>query len=495
MNKKLVSLLFLVALQLAVTAPFAGGLGLAFAASRIAASPEYLVLYAVEGVATTQAQTFYVSNGGAGTLNFNLSESTGWFGLSSNSGSAGTNKATITVTVNPSGLVSGGSPYMGDIIISNADIPQDTKKVRVRLYVLPADAYVHTYQYDAKGNLTRRITPNGDIIEYSYDASGRLTHIYYPSGEEVSYAYDASGNRTSMTDWHGTTMYTYDRLNHLQSVKYPEISAISYEYDKTGKITKITYPSQDQVSYVYDSDGRLTGVTASSGTTSYQYDNTTNNLKKKTLPNGVSTDYSYDLAKRVTDVANKKSDGSVISSYRYIYDSNNNITQETETTASGTTTKNYTYDKLNRLTRADYSDGTFEAYTYDAMGNRLTMTTSTGTTNYSYDFDNRLLSAGDTHFLYDKSGNLTQKVSPQKTEAYQYDYDNLLIQYSNGTDVVQYKYDGDGNRIAKIVNANTANYVNDVNRPIAQVIMEADGNWSATKKYVYGLDLISQEEM
>jgi YD repeat-containing protein len=192
---------------------------------------------------------------------------------------------------------------------------------------------------------------------------------------------------------------------------------------------------------------------------------------------------------------NKKSDGSIISSYHYIYDANNNITQEVETTDSETTTKTYTYDKLNRLTRADYSDGTYEAYTYDAMGNRLTKATATETISYEYDFDNRLLSAGSTYFLYDKSGNLIKKVSSDKTEEYQYDYNNLLTYYTNGTDVVQYKYDGNGNRVSKIVNGTTTNYVNDVNRPIVQVIMEADGNWSATKKYVYGLDLISQEEM
>jgi YD repeat-containing protein len=491
MSRKLITLLLLAVLG----GPLAGGIASASSASRIAASPEYLVLYATEGATAAQSQVLYVSNGGSGTLNFNLSKSTGWFGINSTSGSVGANRTAITVTVNPSGLGSGGSPYIGDITISNADIHQDTKKVRVRLYVLPADAYIHTYQYDARGNLTRRITPNGDIVEYAYDAAGRLTHIYYPSGEEVSYSYDAAGNRTFMTDWHGVTAYTYDRLNRLQSIKYPEISPISYDYDKTGKITKITYPSQDQVSYTYDGDGRLTGVTASSGTTSYQYDNATNNLKKKTLPNGVYTEYGYDTAKRVTDVANKKSDGSIISTYHYIYDANNNITQEVETTTSDTTTKNYTYDKLNRLIRADYSDGAFEAYTYDAMGNRLTKTTNAGVTNYDYDFDNRLLSAGDTHFFYDKSGNLIKKASPQKTEEYQYDYNNLLIQYSSGTDVVQFMYDGNGNRISKIVNDSATNYVNDINQPVVQVIMEADGNWSATKKYVYGLDLISQEEM
>ena len=491
MNKKLVTVLIFIIFQSVSLWSWGDG---EFPDSRIVVSPDYIALYAIEGSTAIQTQTFCISNSGTDALNFELAEASAWLSISSYSGTITTNKAIITVTINPTGLNSLTSLYMEDITISNTDIPQDTKGIRVRLYILPTDAYVRACQYDSKSNLTRRITPNGDVIEYAYDSLGKLIHIYYPNGEDVSYTYDATGNRTSMADWHGTTMYTYDRLNHLESIKYPGINPIYYDYDKTGKITKITYPSQDQVDYSYDLDGRLTSVTASSGTTSYEYDNTTNNIKKKTLPNGVYTDYSYDLAKRVTDVVNKKSDSSIISSYHYTYDANNNVTQEIEATDSGIMTKNYTYDKLNRLKRTDYSDGTFVEYTYDDMGNRLTKTTEAETINYEYDFDNRLLSAEDTYFFYDKSGNLVKKISPQKTEEYQYDYNNFLIQYSDGTDIVQFKYDGDGNRIAKVVNGNTVNYVNDINRPIVQVIMEADSNWSATKKYVYGVDLISQEE-
>lgn len=47
--------------------------------------------------------------------------------------------------------------------------------------------------------------------------------------------------------------------------------------------------------------------------------------------------------------------------------------------ASFAGTINYTYDSLNRLTKVDYGNGTTIAYTYDAAGNRLTMTSSTST--------------------------------------------------------------------------------------------------------------------
>ncbi|MBI3601499.1 MAG: RHS repeat protein [Candidatus Omnitrophica bacterium] len=463
------------------------------ATSRIVVSPQYLVLYAVQGATTSQSQTFTISNGGTGTLHFNLSNATSWLSINTSSGSVTNNKATITATVNPSGLTSSSSPYIVDITISNTDIPQDTKKVRIRLSILASDAYVHSYQYDSKGNVVRRITPNGDIIEYAYDALGHMLHIYYPNSQEVDYIYGAVGNRISMTDWHGITTYGYDQLNRLRGVIYPNINPILYDYDKSGKLTAITYPDQSKVTYTYDTDGRLTNVGYTAGTVTYTYSNTSNNLTQKTLPNGAYTTYSYDLAKRITDTINKQSNGSLISSYHYAYDANSNITQEIETTPTATTIKNYIYDKLNRLTNVNYSDGTYETYTYDSMGNRLTMTTQTGTTTYEYDSDNRLIRAGSTYYFYDKNGNTIKKVSPLKTETYQYDYNNMLTQYSDGTNTVTYQYDGDRNRIAKVVNGTITNYINDINRPVVQVLMETNANLVMTKRYVYGNELISQE--
>jgi YD repeat-containing protein len=59
----------------------------------------------------------------------------------------------------------------------------------------------------------------------------------------------------------------------------------------------------------------------------------------------------------------------------------------------------YTYDALNRLTSATYSNGTKFAYTYDAAGNVLTYAVThyglATTTTYTYDEANQLLSAND----------------------------------------------------------------------------------------------------
>ncbi len=461
--------------------------------SRIVVSPDYLVLNTVAGSTGALTRTVTVANGGAGVLNFSVSESTPWFAVSSSSGAVTMDGTVITLTVDPSGLTPAGSPYVGDVTIVNTDLPQDTKKIRVRLAVLAEDAYVLGFEYDAKGRVTRRITPNGAIMEYAYNNLGKLTGAYYPDGTTVQYTYDAAGNRTSMMDAHGTTTYVYDELNRLRRVQYPQINAIGYEYDRSGKLIKIVYPDQKEVGYTYDADGRLTVVTYPAGTATYEYDNASNTLLKKTLPNGVYTTYVYDKARRVTDVVNRKSDNAEIATYHYAYDANSNITREVETTVAGTITKTYAYDKINRLVRVDYSDGTFEAWTYDAMGNRLTMTTPSGITNYEYDSSNRLLRAGDTAFFYDRNGNLVKKVSAQKTEIFTYDFNNMLVSYVNGTENVWYQYDGDLNRIAKTVNGVTTKYINDINRSVVQVLAETNAGNALTRKYIYGNELISQE--
>ena len=66
----------------------------------------------------------------------------------------------------------------------------------------------------------------------------------------------------------------------------------------------------------------------------------------------------------------------------------------------------YTYDPLYRLTAADYSDGTYFHYTYDAAGNRLTQVTGVGTDTYVYDDANCLISVDGISHTWDNNGNL-----------------------------------------------------------------------------------------
>ena len=346
--------------------------------------------------------------------------------------------------------------------------------------------YVTEYAYDKNGNVKTRKTPDGDTILYEYDASKRPTKITYPDLSEVNYVYDAHGNRIEMNDPHGTTYYGYDRFNRLTGVQFPGINPLSYEYDKAGNLTKILYPTGEEIIYAYDGANRPIRVTDATGATAFEYDDQTNKLIKRTLANGVFTEYAYDEAKRVTDVLNRKADQTLIAGYHYEFDANSNRTKVIETTPSGTKTTDYAYDKLNRLLSAFCSDGTYEIYTYDSTGNRLTKETQDGVIDYQYDQDNRLLSAGDTYFFYDQSGNLIRRLSSEKTIDYHYDYENRLVEYSDGTDLVTFEYDGDGNRISKTVNGKQIKYVNNVATKIAQVLFETTAENNVIRRYVYG---------
>jgi YD repeat-containing protein len=65
----------------------------------------------------------------------------------------------------------------------------------------------------------------------------------------------------------------------------------------------------------------------------------------------------------------------------------------------------YTYDSLYRLVTATYSSGEYYHYTYDAVGNRLSLTTTVGVVNYQYDAANRLTSVNGQAYTWDDNGN------------------------------------------------------------------------------------------
>jgi YD repeat-containing protein len=65
-------------------------------------------------------------------------------------------------------------------------------------------------------------TNSRGTTNYTYDNRNRLETLTYPDGRKLTYGYDANGNRTSLTAEVGgetlTTTYSYDELNRLQTV-------------------------------------------------------------------------------------------------------------------------------------------------------------------------------------------------------------------------------------------------------------------------------------
>jgi RHS repeat-associated protein len=133
----------------------------------------------------------------------------------------------------------------------------------------------------------------------------------------------------------------------------------------------------------------------------------------------------------------------------------------------------YTYDPLYRLSGAYYSTGESFEYVYDAVGNRLVMTTSNGSTSYEYDVANRLTNVNGVAYTWDDNGNLLS----DGVFTYTYDAANRM-----------YTYTGDGLRVAQSVSGVETAFTWDLAAGLAQVLSTSDG-----VLYLHGLDLIAEQ--
>ncbi len=111
-------------------------------------------------------------------------------------------------------------------------------------------------------------------------------------------------------------------------------------------------------------------------------------------------------------------------------------------TAETTTTIDCTYDPLNRLKEANYDNGDYYHYGYDAVGNRLTQENLVNglpsTVNYQYDIANRLINVNGADYTWDANGNLLK----DGVNTYAYDSANRLASFTSPTDSATYAYNG-----------------------------------------------------
>jgi RHS repeat-associated protein len=140
-------------------------------------------------------------------------------------------------------------------------------------------------------------------------------------------------------------------------------------------------------------------------------------------------------------------------------------------------THTYDYDDLYRLTEVTYPDPETDSYTYDPVGNRLSL----NATSYTYDDADQMLTAGGTSYGYDANGNQTGRGA----DTFTYDHENRLTQAVINSVASSSTYNGDGLRMSHTVSAQTTNYTWDVAAGLPVVLQDGDNT------YVYGLDLIS----
>ena len=350
-----------------------------------------------------------------------------------------------------------------------------------------------TFGYDAVGNLILQTNFNNIIITNQYDALNRITNKSSINGYKITFAYSPTGQRTNMVDASGTNFYTYDSRDRLLTKATPQ-GTLTYTYDGFGNLATLQSSTANSVNlnYGYDALNRLvdvTNVTEASGVSQYGFD-AVGNLQTVLLPNNVTNTYGYDSLNRLTNIVSKSTNGT-LASFAYNLAPAGNRTNLIETVNGVNRTNAWAYDPLYRLTNETItaSIGGAISYKYDGVGNRTNRaSTVSGITNQTFVFNSNDQPTND---VFDSNGN----TRTNNGNAFFYDAENRLTNaIVNGTNIV-IVYDGDGNRVKKIVGTTTNTFLVDDRNPsgYAQVLEEKVGA-SLTRTYAYGLDLISQRD-
>jgi RHS repeat-associated protein len=315
----------------------------------------------------------------------------------------------------------------------------------------------YTYHYNT----------SGDLVEVDDALSTQNTATATYQGDGVSECGGLPGDVCSVTDFDGGTT--------------------SYEYNSSGELTSVTPPTQTSgtqlgdSSYTYDALGNVASVTDGNGdTTSYTY-NGEGLIKKVTY--GDSGNYDC-----------------------YSYDADGNLTDE-DNHAQNTVVSAYSYNPIGLLASTDFTTPEYEDdtdYTYDPVGNVLTVDGPAGDTSYDYNSVNEPTDAigswsGEIDFGYIPGNDaLLQTISypGDVTETYGYDNADRATSYqvTNGSGTLindQYSYTTAGGDDSDLMQSSTdtAGVTTDYTYDPLDRLLSADTGTTATSySYTYNGD-------
>ncbi|MCL2399575.1 MAG: hypothetical protein FWC91_07540, partial [Defluviitaleaceae bacterium] len=280
-----------------------------------------------------------------------------------------------------------------------------------------------TYTYDLAGNvLTQRVgnTLTNAVTIFTYNNRGQLITVTDALGQAERKTYDSNGLLLTRTDRNGTLFrYTHDGMGRLirqESVRNGQVVDFrEYTFWVTGLLRSATNGTHT-ISYSYDSVGRVNRKDETGGiVVIYQYNDANNVTESRTYVNQrlyIHNEYRFDIAQRVNSVV---ANGYLASTYAY----NANGNRIRKTLGNGVITE-YTYNLANLVTRLTNSDrgNVLSQFTYthylDGNVSRVIEVVSGGiatyTTYYTYDLARRLIreetrSAGGSHIIHAQVSN------------------------------------------------------------------------------------------
>jgi RHS repeat-associated protein len=290
-----------------------------------------------------------------------------------------TQQFTYDAVGNKTAAFNAAAAKVSEVIYNSRDLPATLK-----------DAYgtATALQYDTRKRLTGKTDALSRATQFGYDDLHRMTSVQDPSAFLTGQGFDLDGNRNALTNAAtATTGFQFDLAGR-----------VTLATTATGKQTACTYNNRNLLSTITDANGQITTLTYSDpggvatatdsvGQISYGRD-----LKGRLLTvveNGKTITRAYDALDRLTDYTD--GDGNHL---HYTYDAVGNLLTLTYPDNKVVT---YGYDALNRMTSVTDWASRVTTYSYDQAGRLTTTTRANGAVETrTYDLNDRLLSITDT---------------------------------------------------------------------------------------------------
>jgi RHS repeat-associated protein len=350
-----------------------------------------------------------------------------------------------------------------------------------------------TYGYDLLGNLEWQRGAKGQTVTFDYDDLNRLTGKRADGQVIAEYEYDCGsgpcpagnygvGQRTSMAYPGGRVTYRYDArgrvTREVRSFDGFGDYATTFAYDAQDRVVSTTYPDDEVVTQTYD--GGSPDTLASSLGETFVEDtayNAAGQITTLELGNGLQTIYDYDARNLRLLGTQTEGPAGALQDLAYTYDPVGNVLTVTDGANDGQV-QQFRYDSLDRLTHAWTTGGGYGAYdrryAYDATGN---ITHKDGLGDYGYGQPAGIAPGakphavthidGEQRYWYDANGNQIRRVVISGTQTLTYtqvfDVESRLVAVTRTNGITEamtrFGYDGDGVRAWRATKEGTTVYV------------------------------------
>ena len=314
-----------------------------------------------------------------------------------------------------------------------------------RTAVLDPEGNTNSSVYGANGDLIRTVDPLGSITRFSYDANGYPESRTDALGNTTTIEWNERGLRTATTDARGhTTSFTYDTLNNLIVSEDALGNEQRFSYNAAGDKTSETDEEERTTYWTYDRQSRVTAITNALGDEKrIVYDGVGNKTSETDWQNNI-TGFDYDAANRLITRTEPLERVTHIT-----YDPVGN--KKSVTDALGRVTR-YDYDALNRAVTITDAAGNASHVEYDGENKTADIDALGRRTEYSYDGNNRLVQQTEplgrtTRYEYDKNGNKVSETDALKHQRlFVYDALNRLLRRTDAEgNSINIEYDANGN--------------------------------------------------